>query len=348
MINKFDFKDIVLVPETLTDIDSRRDVDTFNDEHFLPIMVSPMDTVVNLENSEVFSNCGMVTCFPRGIEPDEHNNNHFISMSLDDFENFIDYYTTDYYMANMPDLNILIDIANGHMKKLYHLVDKFMSIKKNWLGHKLMVGNIANPETYRQYAELGVDFIRVGIGGGSGCLTSANTGVHYPMASLINECYEIKKRGKYKSKIVADGGFRNYDEIIKAIALGADYVMLGGILNKTLESCGNNYLFKKIKIPQSLANYVWYHSPFLKKHLYKSFRGMSTKEVQKKWGREVLKTSEGISKFNKVEYTVPQWVNNFNDYLSSAMSYTNSINLDSFKQSHYIEITENAFKRFNK
>jgi hypothetical protein len=53
-MQKFDFKDIVLVPETLTDIDSRRDVDTFNDEHFLPIMVSPMDTVVNLENSKVF------------------------------------------------------------------------------------------------------------------------------------------------------------------------------------------------------------------------------------------------------------------------------------------------------
>jgi IMP dehydrogenase/GMP reductase len=345
MINKFDFKDIVLVPETLTDIDSRRDVDTFNDEHFLPIMVSPMDTVVNLENSKVFSNCGMVTCFPRGIEPDEHSNNHFISMSLDDFENFIDDYVTDYHMNN---LNILIDIANGHMKKLYYLVERFMSIKKSWLGHKLMVGNIANPETYRQYAMLGVDFIRVGIGGGSGCLTSANTGVHYPMASLIHECYEIKKSNNYKSKIVADGGFRNYDDIIKALALGADYVMLGGILNKSLESCGQNHLFKKIKISQKRAEYIWKNVPFLKKHLYKSFRGMSTKDVQKKWGRKVLKTSEGITKFNKVEYSVSQWVINFNDYLSSAMSYTNSINLENFKESKFVFITENALNRFNK
>jgi putative N-acetylmannosamine-6-phosphate epimerase len=345
MINKFDFKDIVLVPETLTDIDSRRDVDTFNDEHFLPIMASPMDTVVSLENSKVFSNCGMVTCFPRGIKPNNYSPNYFISMSLDDFENFIDDYVTDYHMR---DLNILIDIANGHMRKLYHLVDKFMSIKKNWLGHKLMVGNIANPETYRQYAELGVDFIRVGIGGGSGCLTSANTGVHYPMASLIHDCYEIKTNGKYRSKIVADGGFRNYDDIIKAIALGADYVMLGGILNKSLESCGQNHLFKKIKISQRIANYIWNNIPFLKKHLYKSFRGMSTKEVQKKWGRKVLKTSEGITKFNKVEYTVPQWTNNFNDYLSTAMSYTYSINLENFKESKFVFITENALNRFNK
>lgn len=345
MINKFDFKDIVLVPETLTDIDSRRDVDTFNDDHFLPIMVSPMDTVVSLENSKVFSNCGMVTCLPRGLNDKLYNNNCFISISLDDFESLIDDYTLEYHMK---DLNILIDIANGHMKKLYYLVDKFMKLKKNWLNHQLMVGNIANPETYKQYAELGVDFIRVGIGGGSGCLTSANTGVHYPMASLIHECYEIKKSGGYKSKIVADGGFRNYDDIIKALALGADYVMLGGILNKSLESCGNNLLFKKIKISQKSAEYIWKNVPFLRKHIYKSFRGMSTKDVQRKWGRKVLKTSEGITKFNKVEYSVSQWVINFNDYLSSAMSYTNSINLENFKESKFVFITENALNRFNK
>jgi IMP dehydrogenase/GMP reductase len=345
MTNKFDFKDIVLVPETLTDIDSRRDVDTFNDEHLLPIMVSPMDTVVSLDNYKLFSNCGMVTCFPRGLNNGSYSNNRFISMSLDDFETFIDDYILGYHMT---DLNILIDIANGHMKKLYHLVDRFMSIKKNWLGHKLMVGNIANPETYRQYAKLGVDFIRVGIGGGSGCLTSANTGIHYPMASLIHECYDIKKTGGYKTKIVADGGFRNYDDIIKALALGADYVMLGGILNKSLESCGNNLLFKKIKISQKNAELIWKNVPFLKKHMYKSFRGMSTKDVQRKWGRRVLKTSEGITKFNKVEYSVSQWVNNFNDYLSSAMSYTNSINLENFKESKFVFITENALNRFNK
>ena len=82
--------------------------------------------------------------------------------------------------------------------------------------------------------------------------------------------------------------------------------------------------------------------------MYKSFRGMSTKDVQRKWGRRVLKTSEGITKFNKVEYSVSQWVINFNDYLSSAMSYTNSINLENFKESKFVFITENALNRFNK
>jgi hypothetical protein len=269
-----------------------------------------------------------------------------MSLSLDEFETFVEDYSVGIFPKGR--VSILVDIANGHMRKLYNLVDKFLSHRRVDLGHEIMVGNIANPQTYGEYAKLGVDYIRVGIGGGSGCLTSANTGVHYPMASLINECFEIKKSNGYKTRIVADGGFRNYDEVIKAISLGADYVMLGGILNKSLESCGQNYLLKKIKISQSIAEYIWNNVPFLKKHLYKSFRGMSTKEVQKKWGREVLKTSEGISKFNKVEYTVPQWINNFNDYLSSAMSYTDSINLDSFRDARHEHITENALKRFYK
>lgn len=346
MRNKFDFKDIVIVPETITEINSRQEVDVFTPEHYLPIMVSPMDTVVNHENYKIFEDSGMMVCLPRGVKVYHTKSRLFMSLSLDEFETFVEDYSVGIYPKGR--VSILVDIANGHMRKLYNLVDVFLSHRRVDLGHEIMIGNIANPKTYGEYAKLGVDYIRVGIGGGSGCLTSANTGVHYPMASLIEECSDIKKLNNYKTRIVADGGFRNYDEIIKALVLGADYVMLGGILNKSLESCGDNYLFKKIKISQKTAELIWEKYPFLKKYLYKSFRGMSTKEVQKKWGRKYLKTSEGISKFNKVEYTVPQWVNNFNDYLSSAMSYTNSLCLESFKESEYVNITQNALNRFNK
>ena len=80
------------------------------------------------------------------------------------------------------------------------------------------------------------------------CTTSANASIHYPMASLIYECNRIKQDNAYDCKIVADGGFKNFADIIKALALGADYVMLGGILNKCLESDSYPYLWKKIKI----------------------------------------------------------------------------------------------------
>ena len=75
---------------------------------------------------------------------------------------------------------------------------------------------------------------------------------------------------------------------------------------------------------------------------------MSTKEVQVEWGKEKLVTSEGIVKYNKVDYTLDGWTTNFKDYLKSAMSYTNSRDLESFKESEFVFITDNARKRYDK
>jgi GMP reductase len=341
-MQKFDFKDITLVPETLSSITSRSEINIFTENGTLPIIVSPMDTVINHLNYKKFLDNDLEVCLPR--EEYSYDNNTFTSISLYDFEIIV---TNHQKFEKVPTHHkILVDIANGHMSKLYDLCKYFIENIKT--HHKLMIGNIANPSTYEKFAELGVDYIRVGIGGGSGCLTSANTGIHYPMASLISECYNIKKKRSYNTNIVADGGFRNYDDIIKALALGADYVMLGGVLNKCLESCSPIYLNKWIKLNEKTSNYVWNNLPYMRKYMYKKFRGMSTKEVQKKWGRDKLITSEGISKYNKVEYTLDKWIENLQDYLKSAMSYTNSKTLDEFKETEYVFITENALKRFNK
>jgi GMP reductase len=337
---KFDFKDITIVPETVSTITSRKEVYPYDGSLYLPVMVSPMDTVVDENNYRLFEDNDIPVCMPRGHQDYP---NTFKSISLDEFESYIDWYITN---NSFGEVKLLVDIANGHIEKLHKLCKKFVKNRKN-PNHILMVGNIANPKTYEKLAKIGVDYVRVGIGGGSGCLTSANTGIHYPMASLIHECFQYKQKGDYKTKIVADGGFKNYDDIIKAIMLGADYVMLGGILNKCLESCSTTKLFG-ISLSTNWSTYIWYNHKWLRKHLKKSFRGMSTKEVQKKWGRNNLKTSEGIVKTNPVEYTISQWTENFNDYLKSAMSYTNSRTLYEFQKSEFVFITENALNRFNK
>jgi IMP dehydrogenase/GMP reductase len=337
---KFDFKDITIVPEIISTISSRNEVNVFNSSGYLPIMVSPMDTVVDNKNYNLFEDKDIPVCMPRGYQ---NYPKTFKSISLDEFETYVNWYITN---ESFGEVKILVDVANGHMRKLHDLCKKFVKNRKDKF-HVLMVGNVANPKTYKKFAEIGVDYVRVGIGGGSGCLTSANTGIHYPMASLIHECYQYKKKNGYETKIVADGGFKNYDDIIKAVMLGADFVMLGGVLNKCLESCSPTKLFG-ITLSEKTTKYIWKNHKKFRKYLKKSFRGMSTKEVQKKWGRETLKTSEGIVKTNPVEYTLEQWVENFTDYLKSAMSYTNSRTLDEFRESEFVFITENALKRFNK
>jgi IMP dehydrogenase/GMP reductase len=343
MDKKFDFKDITLVPETISSISSRKEVNPFYENGKLPIFVSPMDTVVDGDNCELFHENKLEVCLPRGVFSGEDDS--FSSISLTDFEKIINWFSDG--SLETKETRFLVDIANGHMEKLHELCKKFIETRESE-KYEIMVGNVANPKTFEKFCEIGVDYVRVGIGGGSGCLTSANTGVHYPMASLISECYMIKKNNGFKTKIIADGGFRNYDDIIKAIALGADYVMLGGILNKTLESCSPTKLFDLIPISEKTTKLIWENFPILKKRLYKDFRGMSTKQVQVKWGKDKPTTSEGISKTNRVEYTLNGWVSNLEDYLRSAMSYTNSKDLEQFKGSDYIFITENALNRYNK
>jgi len=76
---------------------------------------------------------------------------------------------------------------------------------------------------------------------------------------------------------------------------------------------------------------------------------MSTKAVKRSWGKTHLTTSEGITKYQKVEYTLDQWTENFEDYLKSAMSYSNTKTLEEFiGKSNYVFITQNALLRFKK
>lgn len=329
---KLDFNDLLIVPKETSTINSRSEIDT-RIHGMLPLITAPMDTVISEDNIELFLNNGVVICLPRNIKSDYGFKSYSVTQMIELLKEKNNKLKTDYY---------LIDVANGHMESVLTLTKK---IKKHNPKVKLMVGNIANPETYRLLSEAGADYIRVGIGNGGGCLTTQNTGVGYPMASLIKECYEVSLTLKKPAYIVADGGMQTYSDVIKALALGADYVMLGSILNKSLESAGDNYLWKKIKVSQSTAEFL-YNIGF---PIYKKFRGMSTKEVQKKWGSTNLKTSEGVVRFRKVEYRLDKWVENFEDYLRSAMSYTNSKTLKEFIGNvELVEITNNAYKRFNK
>jgi IMP dehydrogenase/GMP reductase len=337
---KFDWNDITIVPDSLSSIASRSEISALKNGK-LPVFTAPMDMVINEDNISNFDKNHINICLPRNVKYDKlKNNDYFYSYGLDEI---IELFETG---KELPK-KVLIDVANGHMVKLWDISRRIKQKFGNEI--ELMVGNIANPETYRKYCEIGVDWIRVGIGGGSACTTSANVSIHYPMASLVNECYNISKEFDNPTKILADGGFRSFSDIIKALALGADACMLGGIFNKCLESCSDNFLkdstgvFHLINEERANINFnegidVW-----------KYYRGMSTKEVQKSWNRKELKTGEGISKYNKVEYTLSGWCENFTDYLKSAMSYSNSKTLQEFiGKANWVQITQNSFNRFNK
>lgn len=354
---KYDFDDILIEPQVISKITSR-----YNDitlPHMLPLITAPMDTVVDLNNINVFLENNIHVALPRTIKYQDFKNfyfknksnkniftNTFIGFGLENLNIFIENEFNNFHENG----NLLIDVANGHMEKI---VEYCYRIKKLRPDIKIMVGNIANPETYRLYADSKlVDYIRIGIGNGGGCLTTKQSGVGYPMASLIHETYMIKEEIGIENNlkknelpaIVADGGMKDYADIVKALALGADFVMLGSIFNKALESCAPNY-YRGRKIDIKKAKKL-----FLKgKKVEKYFRGMSTKGAQKAMGKKVIKTSEGIERIRPVEYTLKKWIENFEHYLRNAMSYSNAKELKDFIGNVPIcQITTRAYDRFNK
>lgn len=356
---KVDFNDIILQPAAKTQITSRTQVNPFDKNGMLPIFTAPMDTVVDEDNHKLFLDNKINICFPRQKKyRQSYSFVFFYSLSLDEFiKEYIDK-DRDLIPVSLDDNvplgeedkegfvhHVLIDIANGHMEKMMNVI----KVAKEKYGDFIfiMAGNVANPDTYRLLSDAGADAVRIGIGNGNGCLTTQQTGIGYPMASLIRECYHKTFLMDNPALIVADGGMKNYSDIIKALALGADYVMVGSLLNKSLESCGETRLFKYIKINPNSKLALWLHKKGFK--LTKRFRGMATKEVQKSWGNEVIKTSEGVVRIRPVEYTLTQWSENFESYLRSAMSYTNCKTLEEFKHNVMINsISEEAYRRFNK
>ena len=353
---KFDFDDILIQPAVQSTIHSRKTVSVMDENGMLPLFTAPMDTVTDLAHRHLFSANHIYPLVPRTetkhfTAADCRNSDGWVALSLDQFEQI---FGNGNVRVGAGQIQICIDIANGHMKRLFDTVEK---IKEKYQDQILiMVGNVANPGTFFELSAAGADYVRIGIGNGSGCSTSVHTGIGYPLASLIHDINQEKnsRPGKF-AKVVADGGIKKYADIIQALALGADYVMCGGLLNKALESAGNtfsaNKKFEGYTVP---GDQVDQYSDEVQTAFkmgsvfYKKFRGMSTKEVQAHLGNE-LRSSEGVTRMVQVEYTLAGWVENFIDYLASAMSYTDSIDLKSFiGKPDWNLITQNSLNRFNK
>src|SRR5687768_308456 len=133
---KFDFNDIAIVPETISSINSRKEVNPLTQDGYLPLMVSPMDSVVDRDNAYEFLNNGLRVCLPRGIRFD--CSDYFTSISLDEFEEFVSMHVNHAWHTPEYDY-LLVDIANGHMEKLYKLTKLLIECKSLARKPQLMI-----------------------------------------------------------------------------------------------------------------------------------------------------------------------------------------------------------------
>lgn len=349
---KFDIDNVKILPSELVTSNSRKEYSPYNKDGFLPVIISPMYSCFTLEKKHFNHNFDLQLnelkipfCYTRNYDVKEvnevyiRNNNHlyFESFSLNEFNKI---FNTGNKNSIKPK-NVLIDTANGHLKKLIDSVKRVKDLYGDSVT--IMAGNIANPKTYKLYAEAGVDYARMSIGSGEVCTTSKNTAVFYPMGSLIHETKQIKTEYSFNTKIVADGGFRHYSDIITGLALGADYVMIGGIPSKLMDSDSTPYLFKKIPINNQ---YVAELLNDLKLPLYKKHIGMSTKFIQKKWSNNELKTNEGIITYNKINNNLSTWTIELIHFLRNILSYTDCKTIEDLQDNaNLIFVTDSVSKK---
>lgn len=364
---KLGYDDVTIVPEPITTITSRSECNPFDSDGFLPIFASCMSSVVSMENTKDFNEVKIRTVIPRSysvaerlsfLMKDEYN---FVAFSLE--ETITEFLEKNFALRSGKTIRICIDLANGHMQKLLTTI----SALKDLYGSTIVImsGNIANPQSYAFYDAAGCDYVRVSVGTGDVCSTSSNTGVGYPIFSLLKETYEIKKENNGKCKIIADGGIKIFRDIQKALVF-ADYVMIGSLFNKAMESAAKttygsfywNLRGKKIYRPiKTLINYGKEVPKYDYGRMYKLVKenkltvwkehfGMSTKIAQSLIASanskelKSLKTSEGLYKYQKVEYNLKGWAENETDFLRSAMSYTDSRTLDEYKNSMWVRISK--------
>lgn len=341
---KYSYNDIAIVPAIVSSIDHREECWPFwefTDNTRLPIFTAPMSTVVNESNFELFSDNYILPILPRNISLETRiqylKKGKWAAVGLDEF---YDLFIKNQWKSKTT-TSVVIDIANGHMRRLIEYVKHAKNIYD--IDVQIMCGNIANPETFRELAKAGADYVRVGIGVGSGCTTWSNVGIGYPIASLIHETYKIAKNlEKTYDKvpaIIADGGIRNYSDVIKALALGADFVMIGSEFAKLVESAAPTFYYKKDKTivgidPLDCSVISNNDGTFMidsdTVNLHKLFYGMASKQGQIDLNGSKTRTSEGIPKVFDCTTNLSTWIENMCDYLKSAMSYVDIYDIQDF------------------
>ncbi len=209
MGGRMDFDDVLIKPR-YSIIESRKDVNIYRElrgQQVLPIIASNMDSIGTSSMAEVFNWYKAMTALRKGWS-DYPIPRSFITVGIND---------------QIPNSKwICIDTANGHTQKFLDYIGRVREANHSAI---IMAGNIGTPDMCYHVWKAGANIVKVGLGSGLACTTREMTGVGYPQLQLIQDCYSSTSLA-----ICSDGGVRTPGDICKALAAGATYVMLGGIL----------------------------------------------------------------------------------------------------------------------
>lgn len=247
---KLDFKDVLLRPKRST-VKSRADVClertiTFRNSGYtwtgVPIIASNMDTIGTFQMAKVLAKYKMFTTIHKHYTIEEweqfagdaDNADALYFMAVSSGSSEADFTKLTSIVAKVPQLRfICLDVANGYSE---HFVSFVRRVHQTLPQHTIMAGNVVTGEMVEELLLSGADLIKVGIGPGSVCTTRKKTGVGYPQLSAVLECADAGHG--IGGHIISDGGCNCPGDVAKALAAGADFVMLGGMLAGHDQSAG--------------------------------------------------------------------------------------------------------------
>lgn len=314
----FTFDDIVILPE-YSDIE-REDVDISSNfyQHDLavPIFSSPMDTITEIDMMKAIYKAGGLGFHHRYVlQNDQLLQNTQLaeaalvpggiavspSMRVDDIIDTI-----------VNDAVLILDVAHGHTTRN---VEFCASLVKN--GFAVISGNIVTPQAIEAYLNVGVRDFRVGIGSGSVCTTRTVAGVGMPQASAIRTLHELRDEFRRDVTLISDGGHKTTADIVKALALGADFVMLGGML------AGCN------EVPEKGKN---------------QYRGMASRDARNGIGKLDC-VPEGITKdIQPTGRSVADILHEIKGAIELACYYVGARNLNELREAEIIFVTEHGYR----
>jgi len=301
------FDDVLLQPQ-YSDITSRKEVslsaplDDLN-KLKIPIIASPMDTVSEWRMASSLSSMGGMAIIHRYNSIEEQADQVKNALAVPDCTivgaavgvsgDFVERAVRCYEAGAKV---ICIDVAHGD----HAMVKTAIASLREQLGMNIhiMAGNVATLEGFNRLADWGADSIRVGIGGGSICSTRIQTGHGVPTLQSVIDCAQSDR----DAILIADGGIKNSGDIVKALAAGADVVMLGSLLAGTDETPSETFRDRDGRC-------------------FKAYRGMASAEAQKAWRGKTC-SLEGVSTTIPCKGSVKNVVEELLTGVRSGLSYS--------------------------
>ena len=321
------FDDIILVPQ-YSNIKSRSEIDTSiqiinhsenNTMNFkIPIISSPMSTVTEAHMCNAMRSQGGLGIIHRYNSIEYQSK--LLSFVNDNETKAAAIGVSGDYKERLSALVekglriVCIDIAHGDHKLMESAID---FVKSEYPDLFVIAGNVATGDAYRNLAKFGADAIRTSVGSGSICTTRIQTGHGVPTLHAVIECDRVRKeminsKDENVPYIIADGGIKNSGDVVKSLAAGADFVMLGSMLSGTKETPGKVIINDKNK-------------------KVKRYNGMASKAAQKDW-KGSYASIEGVSSIVPYKGTVSRVVNEIMSNVRSGMSYSGARSLNELRE----------------